>query len=201
MVVSNAAPIGILTGLEETACALHPVRSRILEELKEPNSAAGLARRLDLPRQRLNYHLRELEKAGLIEEVEERRKGNCVERLVRSRSKHYLIDPRILKGSAATIEDIQDRFSAAYLMTMASTMLSDVANLQQLSQKAKKRLPTMSLQSEVRFASPQTRKDFVEELTQMLATLIAKYHDQKTPGGRCFQFNLGAYPALPKQEN
>ena len=59
-------------------------RLRLVRELVEPDSAAGLAKRLGLPRQRLNYHLRELEAAGLLELVEERRRGNCVERIVRA---------------------------------------------------------------------------------------------------------------------
>ena len=57
------------------AALLRPMRRLVLEHLKEPESAAGLARRLDIPRQRLNYHLRELEKQGLVECVEERRRA------------------------------------------------------------------------------------------------------------------------------
>jgi DNA-binding transcriptional ArsR family regulator len=48
---------------------------RLPAELTEPGSATTLAGKLDLPRQKLNYHLRALEKHGLVELVEERRKG------------------------------------------------------------------------------------------------------------------------------
>ena len=60
---------------------LQPLRVRMLEFLAEPESAAGLARKLEMPRQQVNYHLREMEKAGLVEQVAERRTGGLMERL------------------------------------------------------------------------------------------------------------------------
>jgi hypothetical protein len=47
------------------AAALHPLRRRILEHLQEQDSAAGVARALSLPRQRVTYHVRELERRAI----------------------------------------------------------------------------------------------------------------------------------------
>lgn len=58
---------------------LRPLRTRMLELLVEPESAAGLARKLEMPRQQVNYHLREMEKAGLVEQIAERRKGGLMD--------------------------------------------------------------------------------------------------------------------------
>ncbi|MGE3525529.1 MAG: winged helix-turn-helix domain-containing protein, partial [Gemmatimonadales bacterium] len=65
----------------QAAMLMDPVRRNLVIHLAEPDSAAWLSRRLGIPRQRLNYHLRELERVGVLECVGERRKGNCVERL------------------------------------------------------------------------------------------------------------------------
>ena len=46
--------------------ALDPVRARLLAELAHPASAAALAVRLGIPRQKINYHLRALEAHGLV---------------------------------------------------------------------------------------------------------------------------------------
>jgi DNA-binding transcriptional ArsR family regulator len=62
------------------AIALDPIRSRILSELAQPASAAGLAVRLGLARQKVNYHLRELEKSGLVRIAEKRKWGGLTER-------------------------------------------------------------------------------------------------------------------------
>ena len=50
--------------------SLDPMRSRLLAALAEPGSATTLAARVGLPRQKVNYHLRELERHGLVELVE-----------------------------------------------------------------------------------------------------------------------------------
>ena len=57
---------------ERVRTALSPLRRSLLERLREPASATRVAAELGIPRQRVNYHLRELERAGLVELVEER---------------------------------------------------------------------------------------------------------------------------------
>jgi len=177
---------------------LHPLRCRIIGQLAEPDSAAGLARRLKLPRQKVNYHLRELEQQGLIEFVEERRKGNCVERIVRASARSYLIDPGVLRSLAADPERIPDKLSSAYLAATAARIIRDLAVLRARADAAGKKLPTFTLATEVRFASAADQAAFTQELTDAVANLAAKYHDERAPHGRRFRFITGAYPAITK---
>lgn len=181
------------------AALLDPLRLRMLEHLRQPDSASGLARRLHLPRQKVNYHLRELEKQRLVKLVEERRKGNCVERVLRTTAIAYVIDPATLGKLALDPSQVQDRFSSAYLVAIAARAIRDLATLRPRAEKAGKKLATFTLQTEVRFASAADRKAFAEELANAIARLVAKYHDEKTAGGRRFQFFLGAYPAITKK--
>jgi DNA-binding transcriptional ArsR family regulator len=179
---------------------MHPMRLRILDALREPDSASGVARQLGLPRQKVNYHLRELEKAGFLEEVEQRRAGNCIERIVRAKATHYLLNPRMLGALAADAGSVEDRFSSAYLIARAAETIRDVAAAQEKAAGAKKRLATFALQADVRFATAGDRKAFVEELANAVAKLVAKYHDDETAGGRRYRFTVGAYPARNKEE-
>jgi hypothetical protein len=155
---------------------------------------------MGLPRQKVNYHLRELEKAGFLEEVEQRKVGNCIERIVRAKATHYLIDPQLLGALAADGASVEDRFSSAHLIALAAGVIRDVAALQQRGVKAKKRVPTFALQSEVRFATAESRRQFTEELANAIARRIANYHDEDIAGGRAFKFVLGAYPGIGKKE-
>jgi DNA-binding transcriptional ArsR family regulator len=59
----------------------HPLRVRILEQLREPASAAEVARRLNESRQNLNYHLKELARGGLARRTGTRRAGGFTETL------------------------------------------------------------------------------------------------------------------------
>lgn len=177
---------------------LHPLRRRILEGLRQPDSAAGLARQLDLSRQKVNYHLRELEKNGLVELVEERRKGNCIERIVRATARAYLISPEAVGDLAGDPDRIRDHFSSAYLVTLAATAIRDLGVLRERADRAGKRLATFSLQSEIRFASPAARNAFVEDLSTEIARLVSKYHDETAEGGRQFNLFLGTYPRITR---
>jgi DNA-binding Lrp family transcriptional regulator len=66
-----------------------------------PISASGLARRLHLPRQQVNYHVRELERRGLVRLVKERKVGNCTERLVQAVANRFVLSQEMLGGLAA----------------------------------------------------------------------------------------------------
>ena len=179
---------------EPAAALLDPTRQLLLANLTEPDSASGLARRLRLPRQRINYHLRTLEEAGFVELVEERRKGNCVERVVRATAHAFLISPEALGAVAPTADLAGDRLSSAYLMAAAGRTIRDLAVLETRARKAGKRLATLTLDAEVRFASAGSRAAFAEELADAVARLAAKYHDERAPGGRRFRLLAAVHP-------
>ena len=192
-------PMEMVAQSARAATMLHPMRLRILNALREPGSASTVARELGLARQKVNYHLRELEKAGFLEEVEQRRAGNCIERIVRATATHYLIDPEVLGTLAADGASVEDRVSSAYLIALAAGTIRDVAALQQRAAKGKKRVPTFALQTDIRFASAEARREFTEALANVMARLAAKYHDEETAGGRTTRFIVGAYPALKEK--
>jgi DNA-binding transcriptional ArsR family regulator len=172
---------------------LRPLRRSMLQHLAQPASAAELSRQLGIPRQRLSYHLRELEKQGFVELVEERRKGNCVERLVRATARTYVVDPALLGSLGADPERIQDRMSVSYLVAVAARAIRDLARLRTRAGEGK-RIATLTLQADVRFASAADRHAFAQGLSTELARLVAKYHDERAPGGRRFRFFVGGYP-------
>ncbi len=169
-------------------------RLNLLRELQVPHSAASLARRLAIPRQKLNYHLRVLERAGLVECVEERRKGNCRERMLRATAQSFSLDLTMLGDLGAAPTQLGDRFSAAYLMASASQSMREVSALERLARTQAKRLPTLTIAAAIRFATAARRDQFVQELTDALAHLTAKYHDESTPNGREYRVLTIAHP-------
>jgi DNA-binding transcriptional ArsR family regulator len=182
---------------------LRPLRSRILEELAEPQSASGVARRLSVARQKVNYHLKELEKEQLVELVEERRSGNCVERIVRATGRAYLVSAEALGSLAHGALEATDRFSAAYVVAVCARAIRDLAGLRRAADEAGKRLATLALETEIRFASAHDRAAFAEELASTVARLTAKYHRAHAPRGRVHRIVALAYPKpapVPEKE-
>jgi DNA-binding transcriptional ArsR family regulator len=194
-VMAKHSFMAVVRDAARAASLMDPKRIALLERLAEPGSASSLARDLGIPRQRINYHLRELEKAGFVEFVEERRRGNCVERLVKATARSYLISPEVLGSLGRTPDEQQDRFSASYLMAAAGRLLHELAETAAKAAAARKRVATLTLEADIRFASAEARTAFAEELSSAVAGLVAKYHDQTTPGGRTTHLIVGAYPA------
>ena len=179
------------------AVALEPTRSRLLAELAEPISAATLATRVGLARQKVNYHLRALEDCGLVRLADERKWGGLTERLLVATAASYVVSPKALGPAAVDPTREVDRLSASYLIALGARIIREVADLVRRADTAGKRLATLAIDTEVRFRSPKERADFTQELSEAIATLIAKYHDEAAPGGRAHRLVLVAHP-LPQ---
>ena len=176
--------------------ALDPVRARLLAELAEPCSAAALAQRVGLPRQKVNYHLRTLEAHGLVEPAGERRWGGITERLLVATAASYVVSPRALAESAADPERTTDRLSARYLIAVAARAVAEVGDLVRRAGATGKRLPTLTIDTEVRFRSAAERKAFTDELAATITGLVGRYHDAAAPGGRWHRVLVAAHPML-----
>jgi DNA-binding transcriptional ArsR family regulator len=175
---------------------LDPARLRILSALREPDSSAGIARTLGLPRQRIGHHVRALEAAGLLTYVGERRKRNCVERLLQATARSYVLAPQLLGQLGMTADEAHDRFSSMYLLAAATRVLQEVSALRPRAEAAGKKLPTLTLQTEVRFASARSQNEFLEELLATFSDLVTRHHKPDAPGGRTFRISLLGHPAL-----
>lgn len=189
--------------IEDPAAAeasLDPIRARLLAELAEPASASALAARVGLARQKVNYHLRALERHGLVELVEERRKGNCTERVVQATAASYVISPSALSAVAPDPSRGPDQRSARWLLAVAGRLVREVGALITASGAAGRPLATLGIDSEVRFASARDRAAFAAELAEAVNALVAKYHDEGAPGGRPHRFVVALHPTITTTE-
>jgi DNA-binding transcriptional ArsR family regulator len=167
--------------------ALDPVRARLLTELGEPASAATLAAKVGLTRQKVNYHLHQLEAHGLVEVAETRTWGGLTERLLVATAAGYVVAPEPLGPPTR-----QNPLSAAYLIALAARMIREVGGLAKRS--AGKAVPVFALDTEIRFATPSDRAAFADELTAAVSRVAAKYHDEQAPDGRWQRLVLAVHP-------
>jgi predicted ArsR family transcriptional regulator len=174
--------------------ALDPVRARLLAQLTEPGSAATLAGRVGLARQKVNYHLRTLEAHGLVRVVDERRWGGLTERMYLATAAAYVVSPAALGEAASDPDRIADRLSARYLVSLAARTVREVGDLARRAEQAGKRLPTLALDTEIRFRSAAERASFTDELASAVTALVSRYHDESAPGGRRQRLVVAAHP-------
>ncbi len=177
------------------ALALEPIKARLLAELATPASAAALAGRVGLTRQKVNYHLRALEEHKLIEPAEERRWGGLTERLMIATATSYVVSPAALGPIAADPGRSNDRLSASYLVALAARMVREVGGLLRSARAQDRRLATLSIDTVIKFRSPAQRAAFTADLAQAVTALAARYHDESAADARPHRLIIASYPA------
>ncbi len=188
--------VAVIEDAEAAEASLDSVRSRLLAELAEPRSATMLAAQVGLPRQKVNYHLKTLERHGLIELVEERRKGNVTERVLQATAASYVISPMALAAVQPDPARAPDQLSARWLLSLAAQLVRDVGALLTRATRAHKRVATFAMDGEVRFASPADRAAFAEELAAAVTALVARYHAEDAEHGRDHRLVVAIHPTL-----
>jgi DNA-binding transcriptional ArsR family regulator len=191
--LSAMIDLDVINDAAAAAAALDPVRAKILAALAQPGSSTTVATALGLPRQKINYHLRVLETHDLVRLVEERPRRGLKERVMVATAKAYVVSPAALGVSDADLART-DRLSSRYLIAIGARLVHEVAALVRGADLAGKTLATLSIDTEIRFASAAERSAFTAELTREVTRLAARYHDETAPGGRWHRLVVAAHP-------
>ena len=184
----------------------HPLRLKILAALLEPDSATGVARRMKLPRQTVNYHVHELTRARLLARAGRRRRRHLFEQCYVATARGYVLSPELLGGLAADPAQMRDTLSPKYLLALASKLQSELARFLELANAAGKHLATLSINSELRFTSSEQRTAFTEDLQRSIVEVAARHSspftnpDGSAAEGRSFRLMVGCYPIPPAKD-
>ena len=157
-----------------------------------PDSAAGVARQLGEPRQRINHHVRELAKAGLLVEAGERRKGNFVEQLYESAAGTFVAvaAPHVGRRRAAA----GHRRPGLARSTSSTSESGCSATPRSLLDRAAfdgEEIPAVAVEATVRFADAEARAAFLDDYLALTARLIEQH---ATADGDAFTVALVAHP-------
>ena len=193
------AALRVVTDSGQVRSALSPLRRALLERLRQPASATELAKVLGLPRQRVNYHVRELEREGLVELVEERQRRGCTERVVLATADAFRVEPVVMGAQPAipTTTRERARFAAEHLVTTAAELVRDVGRQAAEAGAAGARLLTFTVGTEVAFATPADVHRFSGAVAEALATLADEHGSSK---GARYRVVVGGHPA-PRPDN
>jgi DNA-binding transcriptional ArsR family regulator len=188
----DAATVRTIGDPEALQALSHPLRVRILDALRQPDSAAAVARRLGEPRQKVNYHLKELERAGLVVAEGERRNGNFVENLYRSAARTLVVLPRAAWGDPRRLAALADQVSLENLVGLGERLARDAAVLLDRAAFEAEEIASAAVEAEVRFGSEADRAAFLDEYLAAVGPLLRRYGT--AAAGTPYRVALAAYP-------
>jgi DNA-binding transcriptional ArsR family regulator len=190
--------VATLQRLTELTAIAHPLRVRTLERLREPGSAASLARALGETRQKINFHLKQLKGANLIRKVGERRTGGFIEDIYQAVARSFVISPTLMWGDHVRAEAIRDQVPLYALVGLGERLQRDAATLLDRAAYDGERIASASIDTEVRFASEEDRARFMQDYLSAVAPLLQRYG---TAPGAPYRLVLAVYPTPAEKES
>jgi len=169
----------------------HPTRVAMLEALHEPRSAAAVGRELGETRQRMNYHLKALEQAGLVERVGTRQTGNFVETLFRAAGRAFVVSPQVAWSGPRRIEALRSQHALGTLVGIGEQLQRDAAVLLDRAAYESEQIASAAVSAEVSFASDAERSDFMREYLEATKDLLDRYGAK---GGKPYRVVLAIHP-------
>jgi DNA-binding transcriptional ArsR family regulator len=183
--------VQLLEDPEAVQALTHPVRVRVLEALRSPDSAAGIARAIGQSRQNANYHLKELERAGLVQRAGERRKGAFTEQLYRSTASTYVVSPRVAWGDERRASTLRDQVSLEHLVVLGDRLQRDASDLLDRATFDGQEIASAAVEAEVRFADEAARTAFMQDYLAALGPLLKKHGSSN---GTPYRLAVAVYP-------
>lgn len=178
---------------EQIQAVTHPTRLRILDLLRRPDSAAGVARSLGEPRQRVNHHVRELARVGLVTPAGERRRGNFVEQLYEAVAGTFVVSGRATWADGHRLEAMADQLSLRNLVEFGERLQRDAATLLDRAAFDGVEVPSATVEATVRFVDAQARAAFLDEYLAATSALVERY---ATGHGTEFTVGLVVHPTI-----
>ena len=182
-----------LSSTEQLLAISHPLRLRVLDQLRAPDSAAGVARRLDASRQLVNHHVRALADAGLVVPAGERRTGNFVEQLYESVAGTFVLSPRVAWGDGERLRALTDQLSLRHLVDFGERLQRRAASLLDQAAFDGAEIPSVAVEATVRFADAHARAEFLDEYVRATAALIERHASAE---GEEFTVGLVSHPTV-----
>jgi len=201
------ADVAVVDDPGAAGALLEPLRSRVLAAAREPASATEIARQLGLPRQRVHYHVRELERAGLLRPAGRRRRRNLIERRFVATARSYVLAPALLGPLAADWRAVTDTGSGAYLLALIEQVRDDLGQtVAEPDVNPGQLAGAVSLKAQFRLESEEQKTAFAAALREALVAAIARHaspdrlENGKAGAGRRHRLVLACYPVSSREE-
>ena len=191
-----AQPVHVVEDIEALQVLGNPLRVRVLDLLREPGSAATIAREVGETRQKVNYHLKELERVGLVETAGERRAGNFIETLYQAVGRSFLVSPRVAWSDPRRVDALRQQHSLENLVIVGARLQQDAITLLDRAAFDGEEIASAAVEADVHFADEQDRAAFLEEYLKSVQELCDRYGARD---GLPYRVVLAAHPSANTQ--
>ncbi|MDP5275395.1 winged helix-turn-helix domain-containing protein [Chengkuizengella axinellae] len=186
----------LITDIEQIMMLNHPLKMEILQHLSEGRSSSEVAKLIGEPPQKVNYHMKKLERVGLIKKSGHRNVRNLVEVLYETVAEQFVLsDDSTINNDL--IQQMKDQGSLKYLFEMSEQMKQDTMDLMNIVDESN-HIPSATLDFKIRLSNEQQRKQFIDEYVKMMNELVSKYNSIEEDASEVFKAMIALYPHIKK---
>jgi len=190
------ADLAVIEDLSQAAVLLDPLRLRIMTAAREPVSAADVARSLRLPRQKVNYHVRQLARAKLLRRAGQARRRNLVEQRYVASAAAYVLSPALLGPIAVGDGPAAGGFSAPRLVALAARAQADVSRAIAEASTRGLRLAATAVATDVHFDTADARRAFADALHAAVTDVVSRFGAARRESARPYRLLVACYPLV-----
>lgn len=182
--------------VDQAAALLKPQRIEMLKLMDHPRTCLELGKIFGETPQKINYHIKALQNAGLVEQVGERRVRGTVEGSYQARARSYWLASDLV-GQIGGAAMAQDQVSLRHLLSLTEEMRGDIGHL---AQQVGREIPSLGLSLHVELDDESRRADFMADVQHMAQILAHKYgatagdDGDAQPSRPRFRLVLACYP-------
>ena len=179
--------------VEQAAALMKPVRLDVLRRMAEETTCTEVAGLLGTTPQKIHYHVKALENAGLVEKVAERKVRGILEGIYRAKARAYWLSPRLV-GQLGGSRRGGDQASLGYLIQLAEEVQDDVATLAAM-QDDEEHVPSLGLSAQVVLRDAAERAAFLADVQRTFQELAERYGARRpTKKAPTYRIALACYP-------
>ena len=184
----------------------HPQRIDILQSLTTPQTVKEVAAKIDADPTKLYYHIRQMEKVGVIQVVETNIVSGIVEKKYLVTAKEYRVDKDLFSGqdSEASDEDITNMFGAIFNSTLKQAKRASKAGLIELNETGA--IQTTAIMSGTYCFTESQLKEFGKRMAEMMEefkTMSEQNQSAAFPDGnpeaKEYLYTLAFFPRPPSE--
>jgi DNA-binding transcriptional ArsR family regulator len=178
--------------IEQANALLQPLRVELLKQMVEPRTCTELAEVVQQTPQRVYYHVKILEKAGLVEKASERKVRGIQEGLYQAKARSYWLSPQLV-GRLGGQRQVTEQMSLGFLLSLAEELQADIGAL---APQTEAEIPSLGLSAQVELKDEADRAEFMADVQEMFQELAQKYgrRDEEAGDSHLFRLMLACYP-------
>lgn len=187
--------------VDQAAALFQPLRIQLLKLMAEPKTCHDMAAVVGESPQKVYYHVKILEKAGLVDKVNEQRVRGIMQGIYQAAARSYWLSPQMV-GRLGGQKRVQDQMSLGYLLSLAEALQEDVASLGQNDEGED--VPSLGLSAQIELRNENERAAFANDVQTMFQELAQKYgrqseNSEQATATPLYQLMLACYPKPSSQ--